>query len=125
VLILDDYHVIEEPSIHQAIEFLLEHQPPQMHLVILTRIDPPLPLSRLRARNQMVEIRGSNLHFSEKEVEIFLNEIMKLGLTSEEIALLETRTEGWIAGLQLPAISLQGQVNRQEYIRLSLEIIAS
>ena len=101
MLILDDYHVIEEPSIHQAIDFLLEHQPPQLHLVILTRIDPPLPLSRLRVRNQIVEIRGSNLHFSEKEVEIFLNEIMKLGLTPEEIALLETRTEGWIAGLQL------------------------
>jgi LuxR family maltose regulon positive regulatory protein len=117
VLILDDYHVIEEPSIHQAIDFLLEHQPPQLHLVILTRIDPPLPLSRLRARNQIVEIRGSNLHFSEKEVETFLNEIMNLDLTQEEIALLETRTEGWIAGLQLAAISLQGQANHQEFIQ--------
>jgi len=117
VLILDDYHVIDEPSIHQAIEFLLEHQPPRMHLVILTREDPPLPLSKLRVRNQMVEIRGSNLHFSEKEIEIFLNEIMKFGLAPEEIALLETRTEGWIAGLQLAAISLQGQANRQEFIR--------
>ena len=117
VLILDDYHIIEEPTIHQAIEFLLERQPPRMHLVILTREDPPLPLSKLRVRNQMVEIRGSNLHFSEIEVEIFLNEIMKLGLVPEEIALLETRTEGWIAGLQLAAISLQNQANRQDFIR--------
>lgn len=117
VLVLDDYHVIEEPSIHQAIKFLLEHQPPRLHLVILTRIDPPLPISRLRVRNQMVEIRGSNLHFSEKEVDEFLNKIMKLGLAPEEIAMLETRTEGWIAGLQLAAISLQGQVNRQEFIQ--------
>jgi len=117
VLILDDYHVIEEPSIHQAIDFLLEHNPPQLHLVILTRIDPPLSLSRLRVRNQMVEIRGSNLHFSGKEVDIFLNEIMKLGLAPEEITMLETRTEGWIAGLQLAAISLQDQVNNMEFIR--------
>ncbi|MCJ7537779.1 MAG: LuxR C-terminal-related transcriptional regulator [Anaerolineales bacterium] len=117
VLILDDYHVIEEPCIHNAIEFLLDHLPPRFHLVILTRIDPPLPIPRLRVRNQMVEIRGSNLHFSEKEVEIFLNENMKLGLATEEIAMLETRTEGWIAGLQLAAISLQGQINRQEFIQ--------
>jgi LuxR family maltose regulon positive regulatory protein len=108
ILILDDYHVIEEPAIHQVIEFLLEHQPPQLHLVILTRIDPPLPLSRLRARNQMVEIRGHNLHFTTKEAEVFLNQIMKLGLAPDEIDLLEKRTEGWIAGLQLAALALQG-----------------
>jgi len=117
ILILDDYHVIEESSIHQVIEFLLEHQPPQLHLVILTRIDPPLPLSRLRARNQMVEIRGNNLHFTTKEANVFLNEIMKLGLTPDEIDLLEKRTEGWIAGLQLAAISLQGQTTPRDFIR--------
>jgi len=117
VLILDDYHVIEEPTIHNAIEYLLEHQPPQLHLVILTRTDPPLPLSRLRARNQMVEIRGNNLHFTVKEIDVFLNEIMKLGLAPNEIALLEARTEGWIAGLQLAAISLQNQTNRHEFIQ--------
>ena len=117
VLVLDDYHLIEEPSVHQAIEFLLEHQPRQFHLVILTRVDPPLHLSRLRVRNQMIEIRGNNLHFSVNEVDVFLNEIMKLDLTLDEIALVEARTEGWIAGLQLAALSLQGQTNRYDFIR--------
>ena len=117
ILILDDYHVIEEPYIHQAIKFLLEHQPPQLHLVILTRIDPPLPLSRLRARNQMIEIRGNNLHFLVDEADVFLNGIMKLDLTIDEIVLVKARTEGWIAGLQLAALSLQGQTNRYDFIR--------
>ena len=117
VFVLDDYHVIEEPDIHQAIKYFIEHQPPQFHLVILTRVDPPLQLSRLRARNQMVEIRGANLHFTDEEVDVFLNKIMKLDLAPDEIALLVTRTEGWAAGLQLAAISIQGQVNRGEFIQ--------
>lgn len=117
ILVLDDYHVIEEPSVHQAIEFLLENQLPHLHLVILTRTDPPLPLARLRARNQMVEIRSNDLEFTAKETDVFFNDIMNLFLAQEDITLLETQTEGWIAGLQLAAISLQGQTDRHEFIR--------
>jgi LuxR family maltose regulon positive regulatory protein len=117
ILILDDYHVIEDSMVHQVIEYLLDHQPPQLHLVILTRIDPPLPFSKLRARNQMVEIRGTNLHFSMEEITVFLNDVMDLGLATDDIALLAARTEGWIAGLQLTAISLQDQANRHEFIQ--------
>lgn len=117
IFVLDDYHVIEETAIHQTIDYLIEHHPPHFHLVILTRIDPPLTLSRLRARNQLLEIRGTDLHFSEQDTEMFLNEIMKLDLAPDEIAILDNRTEGWIAGLQLAAISLQGRVNRGEFIQ--------
>jgi LuxR family transcriptional regulator, maltose regulon positive regulatory protein len=108
VLALDDYHVIETDSIHIALTFLLDHLPPHMHLVILSRIDPPLPLARLRARNQMIEIRESDLRFTPDEVSAFLNEEMGISLSAEDLAALETRTEGWIAGLQLAALSMQG-----------------
>jgi predicted small metal-binding protein/uncharacterized OsmC-like protein len=118
VLVLDDYHVIDEPPVHNVIEFLLENRPPELHLVILTRTDAPLPLARLRARNQMVEIRRSNLEFTSNETNVFLNDMMNLVLGPEDIALLETRMEGWIAGLQLAAISLQGQANRHGYFRV-------
>jgi len=100
VFVLDDYHVIDEPEIHQAIKYFIEHQPPQFHLVILTRVDPPLQLSRLRARNQMVEIRGANLHFTEEEVDVFLNKIMKLDLAPDEIALLVTTRRDCFTGNQ-------------------------
>lgn len=101
VLVLDDYHVITELAIHEAIAFLLEQQPPHMHVVIATRHDPPLPLSRLRGRGQISEIRQRDLCFSKEEAAAFLNRCMALQLTTPEIAALEERTEGWIAGLQL------------------------
>ena len=88
--------------------FLLEHLPPQMHLVIATREDPHLPLARLRARGQLTELRAADLRFTSTEAAEFLNQVMGLNLSAEDIAALETRTEGWIAGLQLAAISMQG-----------------
>jgi LuxR family maltose regulon positive regulatory protein len=107
-LVLDDYHVITNPAIHEAIAFLLEHLPEFIHLVILTRADPPLPLARIRAQNQLVEIRADDLRFTAEEASAFINEIMGLGLSRENIRTLEARTEGWISGLQLAAISMQG-----------------
>lgn len=109
VFVLDDYHLIEAQPIHDALTFLLEHLPTQMHLVIATRQDPQLPLSRLRARDQLTELRAADLRFTDSEAGEFLNQIMGLDLKEEDIAVLETRTEGWIVGLQLAAISMQGQ----------------
>jgi LuxR family maltose regulon positive regulatory protein len=108
VLILDDYHVIEAPAVDQVLTFLLEHLPPPMHLVLATREDPPLPLARLRARSQLTDLRAGDLRFTPAEATGFLNHVMGLNLAAEDIAALETRTEGWIAGLQLAALSLQG-----------------
>jgi LuxR family transcriptional regulator, maltose regulon positive regulatory protein len=108
ILILDDYHSIEAKSVDQALTFLLEHLPPQMHLVIATREDPILPLARLRARGQLTELRAADLRFTPTEVAEFLNQMMGLNLSADDIAALETRTEGWIAGLQLAALSMQG-----------------
>jgi LuxR family transcriptional regulator, maltose regulon positive regulatory protein len=107
VLALDDYHVIEASAIHTALTFLLDHRPPHMHLVMLSRTDPPLPLARLRARDQILEIRESDLRFTPDEISAFLNEIMGLNLSAEDLSALELRTEGWIAGLQLAALSMQ------------------
>ncbi len=109
VLVLDDYHVITAPSIQQALTFLLDSLPEQMHLVLASRIDPPLPLPRLRARWQMIEVRATDLRFTAQEAATFLREIMQLELSAEDIAVLEARTEGWIAGLQLAALSLEGR----------------
>jgi len=117
VLVLDDYHLIETQSIHDAITFLLEHLPPQMHLVIATRDDPHLPLARLRARGQLTELRATDLRFTSSEAAEFLNQVMGLDLSAEDIAALETRTEGWIAGLQLAAISLQGHKDATSLIK--------
>ena len=109
VLVLDDYHVITELAIHEAVGFLLERQPPQMHLVIATRHDPPLALSRLRGRGQVTEIRQSDLRFTPEEAATFLNQSLGLNLVASEIATLEDRTEGWIAGLQMAGLSMQGR----------------
>ena len=109
VLVLDDYHVIESKAVDQALTFLLEHLPPQMRLIIATREDPSLPLARLRARNHLSELRISDLRFTLREAADFLSQVMALKLSSEEIAALESRTEGWVAGLQLAALALQGQ----------------
>jgi LuxR family maltose regulon positive regulatory protein len=108
VLVLDDYHVIESQKVDQALTFTLDHLPPQMHLVIASRIDPSLPLARLRAGDQMTEIREDDLRFSLDEINTFLDKVMGLNLSAEKVAALETRTEGWIAGLQLAALSMQG-----------------
>ena len=108
VLVLDDYHVIDAKPVDDALTVLLEHLPPQMHLVIATREDPALPLARFRARAHMTELRAADLRFTAAEAAGFLTEVMGLDLAPEDIAALETRTEGWIAGLQLAALSLQG-----------------
>lgn len=112
VLVLDDYHVLDAKPVDNALAFLLEHLPPQMHLVIATREDPHLPLARLRARCQLTELRAADLRFTPAEVAGFLNQVMGLNLSTEDIAALETRTEGWIAGLQLAALSMQGYASR-------------
>jgi LuxR family transcriptional regulator, maltose regulon positive regulatory protein len=117
VLILDDYHVIDAQPVNQALTFLIEHLPPQMHLVIATREDPDLPLARLRARSQLIELRAADLRFTPTEAAEFLNQVMGLNLSAENIAALETRTEGWIAGLQLAAISMQGHQDAASFIQ--------
>ena len=118
MLVLDDYHMISNPDIHAGIIFLLEHLPPlSFHLVIATRTDPPLPLSRLRVRGQLTEVRISNLRFDTNEASLFLNDLMKLALNATEVHALETRTEGWIAGLQLAALSMQGRADARAFIQ--------
>jgi LuxR family maltose regulon positive regulatory protein len=117
ILILDDYHLIEAQSIHDTLSFLLENIPPQMHLVIATREDPHLPLARLRASGQLTELRAIDLRFTSAEAAELLNQVMGLNLSAEDIAALETRTEGWIAGLQLAAISLQGHADTSRLIQ--------
>ena len=117
ILILDDCHLIEAQPVNQALAFLVEHQPPQMHLVIASREDPQFPLARLRARGQLTELRAADLRFTSAEAAEFLNRVMGLSLSAEEIAALETRTEGWIAGLQLAALSMQGQEDTAGFIR--------
>jgi LuxR family transcriptional regulator, maltose regulon positive regulatory protein len=116
VLVLDDYHALDATPIDSAVTFLLEHMPPQMHLIIATREDPHLPLARLRVRGQLIELRGTDLRFTPSEAAEFLNQVMRLNLSGEEIAALETRTEGWIAGLQLAAISMHGHEDTSGFI---------
>ena len=105
VLVLDDYHVLQSPAIHAGMTFLLDHLPPQLHLVIATREDPPLPLARLRARGQLTELRAADLRFTAEEAAAFLQTVMGLPLSAAEVAALEAQTEGWIAGLQLAALA--------------------
>src|SRR5688572_2470134 len=109
LLVLDDYHVIESRDVHDGVAFLLDHLPPQIHLVIATRVDPPLPLARLRARGELVEVRASDLRFARDETAAYLSDVMGLTLTAGEVAALAGRTEGWIAALQLAALSMQGR----------------
>ena len=118
ILVLDDYHVIDSKPVDQALTFLLEHLPPQMHLVIASREDPNLPLARLRARGQLTELRAADLRFTPAEAAEFLNQVMGLNLSAEDIAALETRTEGWIAGLQLAALSMQGRSDTASFIQV-------
>ncbi|MEJ2598821.1 MAG: LuxR C-terminal-related transcriptional regulator [Anaerolineales bacterium] len=117
VFVLDDYHLIESKEIHQALIFLLENLPPRLHLVIATRQDPPLSLGRLRAQDQLAELRAADLRFTPSEAADFLNRVMGLHLSAHDIAELETRTEGWIAGLQLAAISMQRRKAPTDFIK--------
>lgn len=116
VLVLDDYHVIEAEPVHEAITFLLDHLPPRLHLVVTSRADPPLPLARLRTRDEMVELRATDLRFTPGEATSFLNQVMGLDLSALDVDALETRTEGWIAGLQLVALSLRGRTDVSGFI---------
>lgn len=116
LVVLDDYHVIENPSIHKAISFLLDRLPSNMILVLSSRSTPPIPLSRLRAGNQLTELGPSDLRFLTKEVEIFFNTIMGFDLEPADIATLQARTEGWITGLQMAALSMQGRNNIPSFI---------
>ena len=108
-LVLDDYHVIEVDAIHTDVTFLLDHLPPRMRVVIASRADPPLALSRLRARGQLTELRAGDMRFTPDEAGAFLNDVMALGLSPQDTATLERRTEGWIAGLKLSAMSMKGR----------------
>jgi LuxR family transcriptional regulator, maltose regulon positive regulatory protein len=114
MLVLDDYHVIESPEVHEAVTFLLDHLPDQLHLIIATRSDPPLPLARLRSRGQLNEVRAAELRFTPVEAQEFLNRVMGLELTATDAAVLQERTEGWVAGLQLAGLSLRGVPDRSE-----------
>jgi LuxR family transcriptional regulator, maltose regulon positive regulatory protein len=116
VLVLDDYHVIDAHAVDHALTYLVEHLPPQLHLVLATREDPPLPLARLRAGSHLSELRAADLRFTPSEAAEFLNQAMGLTLSPEDVAALEARTEGWIAGLQLAAISLQGHDDTTRFI---------
>ena len=109
VLVLDDYHLIDAREIHEAMAFLLDHAPPRLHLVIASRADPSMPLARLRARGELVEVRAAELRFTSDEAAAYFNEVMGLQLTTQDVVALEGRTEGWIAALQLAALSMQGR----------------
>jgi LuxR family maltose regulon positive regulatory protein len=117
ILVLDDYHLTDSKPIDDALTFIVEHLPTQMHLVLTTREDPALPIPRLRARNKLIELRAADLRFTPSEAAEFLNQVMGLSLSREEIVALETRTEGWIAGLQLAAISMRGQQDVHGFIQ--------
>ena len=109
VLVLDDYHLIEARQVQDGMAYLLEHLPPQVHLVLACRADPSLPLARLRGRGELVEIRAADLRFTPDEAAAYLNGVMGLDLTASDVAALETRTEGWITAIQLAALSMQGR----------------
>jgi len=116
LLVLDDYHLITAQPVHDALTFLLEHQPANLHLVIATRADPPLPIARLRARGQLTELRQADLSFTPEETTLFLNQVMGLKLLPVDVAALEARTEGWIAGLQMAALAGRGKSDTAKFI---------
>ncbi len=117
VLVLDDFHIIQNPSIHTSFSFLLEHLPDNLHIVLSTRTDPPLPLARWRAHNRLVEVRAQDLRFNPEEAALFLNRMMGLNLSTMQVTALEERTEGWIAGLQLAAISMQNRNDASGFVK--------
>jgi LuxR family transcriptional regulator, maltose regulon positive regulatory protein len=115
-LILDDYHLVDSESVHRIVSLLLEHLPENAHLVVASRVDPPLPLARLRARGQMTELGTADLAFTREEAGSFLKGVMRLELSAEDVARLDERTEGWIAGLQLAALSMRGRIDPSGFI---------
>jgi LuxR family maltose regulon positive regulatory protein len=115
-LVLDDYHLIEAPAVHASVEFLLDRLPPGLRLVVATRADPPLPLARLRGRGQLAELRERDLRFTLAETAAFLREVTGLDLPAASVAALQDRTEGWAAGVQLAALSLQGQADPAGFV---------
>ncbi len=117
LVVLDDYHLITEPDVHDAIIFIVDKMPPQMQLVISSRVNPPWPLARMRGRAEILELRTDDLRFTPGEVAIFFNEIMGLDLNTDDINSLEARTEGWIAGLQMAAISMQGREDLTAFVQ--------
>ncbi len=117
IFVLDDYHVIDATPVDHALTFLLDHLPQQMHLVITTRDDPQLPVARLRARGHLTELRATDLRFTVSEAAEFLNQVMHLSLSAADVAILESRTEGWIAGLQLAVLSMQGRNDMTQFVR--------
>jgi LuxR family maltose regulon positive regulatory protein len=117
ICVLDDYHLIQAPPIHPYLNFLIEHLPPQMHVVITAREDPPLPLHRLRALGQMEEIRQEDIRFTVGETSVFLENVVPEKMSSEDIAAIERRTEGWVTGIQLLVLSLQKYPDAQEFIQ--------
>jgi LuxR family transcriptional regulator, maltose regulon positive regulatory protein len=116
ILVLDDYQQINNPDIHEGIAFLLDHRPEPLHLVIITRSDPPVPLARLRARGQVLELRASDLQFTTDEAASFINDGMGLDLPLQAVRILEQRTEGWAAGLQMAALSLRNRTDIDGFI---------
>ncbi len=116
VLVLDDYHEIKSPAVDHALEFLLQHLPAQLHLVVITREEPALPIARLRARNQLTELRTTDLRFTSAEAAEFLTQVMELALEPSSVAALAARTEGWVSGLQLAAISIQSHHNTARFM---------
>jgi LuxR family maltose regulon positive regulatory protein len=116
VLVLDDYHLIEAAEVHQTLSFLIDHLPPALHVIIASRADPPLPLPRLRARDQLIELRQDDLRFTLDETQAFLTAVMNLELSNAEAAALTARTEGWITALQLAALSLRHQTDKARCI---------
>src|SRR5918999_976837 len=116
-LVLDDYHLIDSQSVHGVVSFLLEHLPDNVHLIVASRVDPPLQLARLRARNQMIHLDATDLSFTSEEASTFLNDVMGLELSVEDLATLEERTEGWIAGLQLAALCMQDRKDVSSFIK--------
>ena len=116
LLILDDYHLIGSQPVHASLTFLLEHLPPELHLVLAAWSDPPLPLARLRARGQLAELRAAELRFTEDEAAALLREAAGPGLPDAAVAALAARTEGWVAGLQLAALSLRGQTDVARFV---------
>jgi len=116
VLVLDDLHAVDAVEVHEGLVFLLEHMPPQMHLAVASRIDPPWPLARWRARGELVELRAGDLRFTLEEASAFLRDVMRLSLSPEDLATLGARTEGWVAGLQMAALSIQGRADQAKAI---------
>ena len=116
IVVLDDYHIIEAGQVHAGLSYLLEHQPPNLHIILITRVDPSISLARLRAHSQLIEIRAEDLQFSTEEAATLFNEKMGLNLKPEQIEALNTHTESWVVGLQLAALSLKGQPSYDTFI---------